>query len=70
MGVQEGLAEPVQLCHLLVAGQVEDILDPKIRASQYSSLDLKRLLTILPKYRRALCNPFSAFSPKAVWFFC
>eukprot|EP00884_Botryococcus_braunii_P001705 jgi/Botrbrau1/11535/Bobra.0393s0014.1 len=47
----EGLGEPVQLCHLLVAGQVEDILDPKIRASQYSGLELKRLITILPKFR-------------------
>jgi hypothetical protein len=50
--VQEGLAEPVQLlCHLLVTGQLEDLLDPRMRAAQYSALDNKRLLAILPKFR-------------------
>ncbi|WIA12907.1 hypothetical protein OEZ85_006525 [Tetradesmus obliquus] len=45
------LAEPNQLCRLLLSSKLEDILEPQLRRQRYSALELSAVALALDKYR-------------------
>ncbi|KIY94223.1 hypothetical protein MNEG_13740 [Monoraphidium neglectum] len=50
-GLAAELAEPAQLCALLLSNKLEDVLSPELRAQHYSALDPAAVAAALDRYR-------------------